>query len=198
MATYFEQHAVTYIHVPIDANGGINTEKFLEATESMIKLFDVLNGTAFSPVKSDMTGNVNKIRTRYLENPAQNVTLQSLVQNEKSAKKQTATEGLLWLKRGLEFTSQALRRNVDNTTEELSTSFNKAYEVTLSKHHSFLIRPVFSLAMKACPHRQDFYTKLGADQSLVQKHMSEWLTAFEKNVSIISKFYVDEKLEKIN
>ena len=50
--------------------------------------------------------------------------------------------------------------------------------------------------MKACPYRADFYLKLGSDQALVQKHLSEWLAAFEKNVSIIAKYYLDEKLEK--
>ena len=81
-----------------------------------------------------------------MENPTLNATLQSLVQQERqSGKKQVATEGLLWLKRGLEFTSSALRRNVDDPKEELSVSFNKAYDATLSKHHSFLVRPVFAV-----------------------------------------------------
>jgi hypothetical protein len=46
----------------------------------------------------------------------------------------------------LDFTAQALRRSMDNSEEELNTSFTKAYEATLKKHHNMLIRPVFSVS----------------------------------------------------
>ena len=46
---------------------------------------------------------------------------------------------------GLSFTSSALRRSVTNPSEELSTSFNSAYDGTLKKYHSFVVRPVFSV-----------------------------------------------------
>lgn len=65
---------------------------------------------------------------------------------EKTVKKKTATEGLLWLRRGLEFTAQSLRRSVNDQQEELNVSFQKAYEVTLSKFHSFMVRPVFAVS----------------------------------------------------
>ena len=47
--------------------------------------------------------------------------------------------------RGLNFTASALRRSVTNPSEELSTSFNTAYDGTLKKYHSFVVRPVFSV-----------------------------------------------------
>lgn len=47
--------------------------------------------------------------------------------------------------RGLEFTAKALRRSVDHPSEELSASFTQAYEETLRKHHSMLVRPLFSV-----------------------------------------------------
>lgn len=49
--------------------------------------------------------------------------------------------------RGLDFTAQALRRSMDNPAEELNTSFTKAYEATLRKHHNMLVRPVFSVSL---------------------------------------------------
>ena len=45
--------------------------------------------------------------------------------------------------------------------------------------------------MKACPYRKDFYLKLGQDQEVVLKQFREWLSALEKIVGIIVKFYVD-------
>jgi hypothetical protein len=93
-----------------------------------------------------MTGNIVKIRAKFLENPAAHSTLQSILVAEKDlGKKRVATEGLLWLLRGLQFTSEALRRNVDTPKEELSASFQAAYSNTLAKYHSFLIKPIFSV-----------------------------------------------------
>ncbi|KAJ3068832.1 hypothetical protein HK102_007060 [Quaeritorhiza haematococci] len=173
MATFFETVTVSYTQVPISDKNEIDTVKFLEATENLIRLFDILNPTAFAVVKNDMQGNVNKIRTKYNESPSSYPTLQSIVLAEKDAgpKKRVATEGLLWLKRGLEFTAAALRRNIDNATEELS------------------------LAMKACPYRKDFYAKL-APADKVTEVLTEWLVGFEKCVAILVKFYEEGGYEK--
>jgi hypothetical protein len=59
-------------------------------------------GTAFLPVKSDVLGNVTKVRTKYLSNPAEFPFLQDIVlseMRENDNKMGIATEGLLWLKR---------------------------------------------------------------------------------------------------
>ncbi|KAI8802661.1 glycolipid transfer protein domain-containing protein [Cladochytrium replicatum] len=182
MATFFDTAVRRYTEVPIGEEG-IDVVTFLESTEALIKMFDVLHPTAFAPVKSDMNGNVTKIRER-------------LVVEEAKEKKNTATVGLIWLNRGLTFTSQALRRNVNDPNEELKISFQKAYEVTLAKHHSFLVRPIFSLAMNACPYRKDFYAKLGSDQAKVEAQMKEWLAALENCVAIITAFLNDTGYEK--
>ena len=78
-------------------------------------LADVLGSVAFTPVKSDMLGNVKvclpriiegwglmsgqKIRDRQLAAPLESESLQELVLNELKTKKHTATEGLVWLVR---------------------------------------------------------------------------------------------------
>lgn len=49
---------------------------------------------------------------------------------------------------GLDFTAQALRRSIENPEEELNTSFTKAYEATLRKHHNMMVRPVFAVSNK--------------------------------------------------
>lgn len=60
---------------------------------------DALGSVAFSPVKSDLLGNIKKVRERQLAAPAESETLQELVINELKTKKHVATEGLLWLVR---------------------------------------------------------------------------------------------------
>ncbi len=100
-ATFFEQMKRSFVDVSITPDTKyINTTEFLEASESLVKLFDLLGSTAFSVVQKDMSGNIEKIRARLLANPDKSETLQDLVLNEKSIdKKRTATQGLLWLNR---------------------------------------------------------------------------------------------------
>lgn len=123
-----------------------------------------------------------------MEDPSKGECLQTIVLSEAGGKKKDATQGLLWLTRGLEFTASAMRRNVDNPSEELATSFTEAYGQTLSKHHNMMIRPIFKMAMKACPYRKDFYQKLGEAQDKVLEQLKEWLEALEKIVKIIKDF----------
>ncbi|CCH45790.1 translation initiation factor eIF-3 subunit [Wickerhamomyces ciferrii] len=146
--------------------------------------------SAFTVVQNDLSGNVTKIRTRLLATPDKSATLQDLVLNELADKKsKTATQGLLWLSRGLQFTAQALRETIDNPGSELSKTFTDAYNKTLVKYHSFVVKPVFKLAMKACPYRKDFFEKLGADQTKVLEQLTAWLEALENIVKIIFAFY---------
>ncbi|KAF2472664.1 glycolipid transfer protein [Lindgomyces ingoldianus] len=188
--TFFDTLKKSFSDVPVDAakDNAISTTEFLEAAESLVTLFDVLGSVAFNPVKSDMLGNVKKTRDRQLAAPTVSSTLQDLVLNELKEKKHTATEGLLWLSRGLDFTAQALRQNLSAPSEELSASFRSAYGNTLKPHHSFIIKPIFSAAMGATPYRNDFYKKLGDDEAKVNAELEKWLAALEKVVGILKEF----------
>ncbi|KAI5476207.1 het-c2 protein [Pseudohyphozyma bogoriensis] len=188
MTTYFDTVSKSYADVP-KSDAGIDTVAFLEATEGLISMFDLLGSSAFAVVQKDMLGNVAKIRTRLLAAPDQAATLEALVEGEKGEKKRDATQGLLWLTRGLKFTQVALKRSQADKAEELSVSFTQAYEVSLKKFHSFVIRPVFALAMKACPYRKDFYAKLGNDQDVVEVELAKWLEALEAIIAQIEAFY---------
>jgi len=195
--TFLDTLKKSFTDVPVDKekDNAISTTEFLEAAESLTTLFDVLGSVAFTPVKSDMLGNIKKIRDRQLAAPLESVTLQDLVLNELKTKKHTATEGLVWLVRGLDFTSIALSQNIAISTEELSTSFRNAYGNTLKPFHGFLIKPVFSAAMSACPYRKDFYLKLGEDQEKVLSELRVWLAALEKIIAVL-KGFLDRKEAK--
>ncbi|KJZ78066.1 hypothetical protein HIM_02703 [Hirsutella minnesotensis 3608] len=184
----------SFVDVPIDADKGnaIATTEFLEAAESLTTIFDSLGSVAFSPVKSDLLGNVKKVRDRQLAAPAESENVQDLCRNELKTKKHTATEGLLWLVRGLEFTCIALSQNIAKSSEELADSFRGAYGQTLKPHHSFIVKPIFSAAMSACPYRKDFYSKLGSDDTKVQEDLRVYLAALDKIVGIL-KGFLDSK-----
>lgn len=91
---------------------------------------------------------VQKVRARYDAKPAESLTLELLVQNEKGEKKRTATEGLMWLLRAMSFTCKALQNAQANKTEELATAFSNSYEGTLKKFHNFVVKGVFAV----CPY----------------------------------------------
>ena len=88
---------------------------------------------------------VQKTRTRYLAEPSKSATLQELVTNEKADKSTTATQGLLWLIRGLEFTCKALQIAQADPSKELSAAFTEAYGVTLKQYHNFVVKGVFAV-----------------------------------------------------
>ncbi|KAJ9142913.1 Glycolipid transfer protein [Pleurostoma richardsiae] len=190
--TFLDTFKKSFTDVPIDAekNNAISTSEFLDAAESLTTIFDtdVLGSVAFAPVKNDMLGNVKKIRERQLAAPAESETLQELCINELKTKSHKATEGLLWLTRGLEFTCAALSANVAKETEELADSFRGAYGHTLKPFHSFLVKPIFSAAMSACPYRKDFYAKLGSNLEQVLAQLRTYLAALDKIVGILKGF----------
>jgi hypothetical protein len=70
--------------------------------------------------------------------------LEQLVENEKTEKKRVATEGLLWLLRGLSFTCTALQNAQSDKSMELNTAFTKGYDATLKAHHNFVVKGIFS------------------------------------------------------
>ena len=92
-----------------------------------------------------------KVRAYLAANPESGKTLESLLAAEKAnfpnAKDRKATEGLMWLLRGLKFTARGLRINLENPTEELSASFTKGYEQSLKKFHGMMVRPVFYVSI---------------------------------------------------
>jgi hypothetical protein len=147
-----------------------------------------------------MLGNITKVRARYLQYPLQSKTLQDLVQSEHAEKQHKATEGLLWLVRGLDFTAQALRQDLirnsgmmaseEKPNQELADSFKASYKQTLAPYHSFLIKPVFNMAMSATPYRKDMYAKIdgeGVDPGTAQKQMDEWVAALEERIRILKE-----------
>ncbi|KZT25490.1 glycolipid transfer protein [Neolentinus lepideus HHB14362 ss-1] len=175
MAPFLES---SFADVPI-TDAGVDTLAFLEASEGLARLFDLLGSAAFSVVQSDLRGNIE------------------LIENEKGEKKRTATEGLMWLLRGLSFTCKGLQNAQNNKSEDLSTAFRRGYDVTLKKYHNFIVQGVFSVAMNACPHRVDFYNKLAADpaggasmpEDKLNEELNKWLSSLEHIVTRVEAFY---------
>ncbi|KAF5355522.1 hypothetical protein D9758_006388 [Tetrapyrgos nigripes] len=203
MAPYLET-VKSFADVPV-TDAGVDTLAFLEASNGLVGLFDLLGSAAFTAVQSDLKGNITKVRTRYDAAPQKSATLEELVKNEQGEKKQTATEGLMWLLRGQSFTCQSLLNAQANKNEELSAAFTKGYEATLKQFHNFVVKGVFAVAMKACPYRKDFFSKLAADpaggaalsQEKVEEDLAKWLAALDGIVKKMVNFYEKEGYGKV-
>ncbi|QRV80219.1 glycolipid transfer protein [Ceratobasidium sp. AG-Ba] len=178
MPTYFDEVKKSFVDVPVTEEGVATTE-FLEASEGLVGVF----------VQSDMRGNIAKVRARQTAHPTESTTLEKLVENEWKEKKRPATEGLMWLLRGLAFTCIALQKAQANKSDELTQTFSTSYEATLKPHHNFVVKGAFALAMKACPYRKDFYEKLGSPPEKVNEQLDKWLAALHEIVTRMQAFY---------
>eukprot|EP00794_Sanderia_malayensis_P014011 gene14011-15469_t len=190
--TFFANVKQPFLDIPED--GRIVTDTFLDACSSIVPFFDILGSTVFSPVKSDINGNINKLRKRYETDKIKFSTLQSFIEVEQAEgttkAKNSATDALLWLKRALEFIGVFLAE-VLTGEQDLTKCSKKAYEATLKKYHGWMVQGIFSLAMKAVPYRHDFIAALGkgASEDVVVNDMKKHHEVMRKNVEQINEFY---------
>ncbi|KAJ4507185.1 hypothetical protein HRR83_005918 [Exophiala dermatitidis] len=212
--TWFDIQKCHFADVPVTQtteNGdGISITEFLEATESTTTIFDLLGSAVFTPIKQDMLFNVNRVRERQKQqtttSPTPTTTIQQLIKSELSLPEppplsHNATEGLIWLVRGLDFMAHAFRADLTTNKDvavgdkhprkELGDLFRESYKATLAPYHGVLIRPIFRAAMSAAPRRRDFYIRLsgqGVDPELARQELERWVDALEKIVGILQKF----------
>ncbi|KAJ2656838.1 hypothetical protein IWW48_004816 [Coemansia sp. RSA 1200] len=171
MATLQDLITRRFEDVRIFEDGGISTVEFLEASEG-------------------------KVRTKYKSDPEAFDTLQKIIAAEAVTKVRTATQGLLWLKRGLEMTAMGLKRNLLDKSEALSDSFTEAYNKTLMQFHNFIVKKMFGVAMLACPNRETFYEKIGGNNDKVHEGLLAWVEALQNILNQLNIFYASGSYDK--
>ncbi|CAG8698985.1 12063_t:CDS:2 [Dentiscutata erythropus] len=176
--TFFDSLETSYIDVPITEDG-IDTITFLNATHELVRLIDIIGPEVFEVLRSEMNGNIKHIRERYEHNISKNLTLEKLIKHDESEHKKKYIHILMSLIREIEFFAIGLRRSIDDPSEELAVSFMESYRKTLEHYHSIIIRPIFKIAIKACPYRHEFFKKLGDNQEKVCQQYESWLSSVE-------------------
>lgn len=68
-----------------------------------------------------------------------------MLAEEAKGNDKTATQALLWLLRGQEFTLIGMKGTLADDKKELSVSFTEGYESTLKPFHNFLVKGVFAV-----------------------------------------------------
>ncbi|KAI0675645.1 glycolipid transfer protein [Trametes maxima] len=190
MAPYFET-AKSFADVPI-TDDGVDTAVFLLASTDFVNMFDLLGGGVFAFVQNDLRSNITGVRHRFDAASAESPTLEKLVTNECSggAGDRHGTACLVRLLRGLWFTCEALRNMQRDRNAELHTCFKRSYDANLKHHHSFVIRSVVSVAIRAVPHRRDFYIRItqGGSHEKFDEELTKWLAGLERIVLRLKAF----------
>ena len=167
-------------------------------------------GAVFTPVRSDVSGNVEKVRLRMREAPGEAGTLQSLVLGEKRWAGESGSvgcEGLRWLCRGLEYSLELLtllysELEAGEEGESLSSVFSSAYERTLKMRHNWAVRTLFGVMVRAAPTRSSLMAALrrcgGGDLSTkaeVAAALRVYLADFRLTLRTAHRFLQEQKLE---
>mmetsp|Transcript_5682 Transcript_5682/g.10875 ORF Transcript_5682/g.10875 Transcript_5682/m.10875 type:complete len:199 (-) Transcript_5682:304-900(-) len=178
--------------LPMD--GDTPSTAFIEAVDAFVPIFDRL-GAVFFPVKSDVGGNVEKLKKALAAAPAD--TLQELLKNEKAAKKHTAKEAaslaLLWLKRALQFIFVLLEKTTGG--KDANKAAKEAYEVTLMQYHGFMVKKTFQMGLMAAPSTATMLGCLGQDPTTVHADMKKFVDLSKPHMAKIDAFLRSEGLD---
>ncbi|KAI5120183.1 hypothetical protein M0805_002651 [Coniferiporia weirii] len=198
MAPYFET-VKSFADVPL-TDDGVPTLEFLEASDGLSGMFDLLGVGVFSFVQADIKSNIHGVRTTHASNPDGCSTLEKLVHSEANDHTKHGTASLRRLLRGLLFTCRALQDALAHPHEEkLQPSFSRAYDSVLRHHHGFAVRMVVQVALRACPRRRDFFTRIaqGGDEAKLDDELSRWLDGLDAIVTRMVRFYEEGGHERI-
>ncbi|XP_077576355.1 pleckstrin homology domain-containing family A member 8 [Stigmatopora nigra] len=205
--TFFSTISHRFSDYKLDDDNGIPTQEFLDSCNAIVPVLDKLGPTVFAPVKMDFLGNIKKIKQKVMSDPAAFPTLQSIVLHEVGAEvaqvRNSATEALLWLKRGLKFLREFLSQ-VNMGEQDIQAALNHAYGKTLRQYHGWVVRGVFALALRAAPTYQGFTAALVSTEGDelksgfadgMRRDLGIYLPAMDKQLAILDALYEDYNLE---
>ncbi|WQF87634.1 Putative glycolipid transfer protein [Colletotrichum destructivum] len=181
--------SVAVLDASVSPDGQIGSSQFLDAVDSLLQVFDIVENDPLEGGRNSCEENVSKIRNAMQSLPGQAAYVQTLIQAERASGQHEATEALLWLTRGLEFYVASVRRIANNTSEKLSASIVDAYKDTLKKHHGFVAKTAIKVAVsKTCPTRDALLRKLGQDPTMVVNALQASATSFERVLHVLAPF----------
>jgi len=185
---YFET-VRSFANVPVTEQG-VDTASFLEASDGLVKLFDLLGSGVFGFVQADIKGNIEGVRSRYRDASQLSATLEDLVRSETSEGLRNGTACLIRLTRGLMFLCKALQHMQKDPSVELHVCFKRSYDEVLGRHHSFVVRSLAGVAVRAVPYRRDFIARIsqGGDKEKFGTELANWLGGLDIIVDGLKAF----------
>lgn len=205
--TFFSAMEHSFTNLASSATNNIPTEQFLQSCRSILAVFDVLNSTAFVPVKMDIQGNIGKLQARLDSDPARFAALLDMVQQEVDAgscsARNSATDALLWLARALAFI-HAFLEQIHAGNAVLSDCASAAYNVTLKCHHGWVVRSIFAVALRAMPELELFIEAMAPSpkdaehpeyRTQLFADCGDYLAALRDVLDAVNNFYIENDLE---
>ncbi|XP_072365472.1 pleckstrin homology domain-containing family A member 8 isoform X3 [Scyliorhinus torazame] len=205
--TFFSAMEQRFTDIEFEEDNGIPTLPFLESCYAIVPVLDKLGPTVFAPVKLDFVGNIKKINQKYIADSIRFTTLQKIVlyelETDEATVRNSATEALLWLKRGLKFLKGFLEE-VNNGEKDIQKALNTSYGRTLRQYHGWVVRGVFALALRAAPFYEGFMAALAVNEGDEQKEafyegmqrdLNQYLPAMGKQIEILDALYEEYNLE---
>uniref|UniRef100_M3Y0X9 Pleckstrin homology domain-containing family A member 8 n=1 Tax=Mustela putorius furo TaxID=9669 RepID=M3Y0X9_MUSPF len=206
--TFFSTMNTSFSDIELLEDSGIPTEAFLESCYAVVPVLVYLflpSPCLFSPINQSLLF-LQKVNQKYITNKEEFTTLQKIVLHEVEADvaqvRNSATEALLWLKRGLKFLKGFLTE-VKNGEKDIQTALkNGAYWSQIRTRFSWAA--LLQLALRAAPSYEDFVAALtikeGDHQKAafsvgMQRDLSLYLPAMEKQLAILDTLYEVHGLE---
>lgn len=187
----------------LPADNSVDTKCFLKSVSHIPSFFDCLGSRVFSPIKSDISGNITKIHGIYVKDPEKYATLQQILEAEREAHGAQwpdvgATLALMWLKRGLRFIQILLKSLADGERDEnnpnlIRVNITKAYDESLKRYHGWIVQKIFKAALIAAPYKSDFLKALSKGEEVKDEecwaNVRLFLVNFTATVDAIYEMY---------
>ncbi|XP_030568223.1 glycolipid transfer protein [Drosophila novamexicana] len=151
----------------------IETQTFLNAAKEIVTVIETF-GKLFTPVISDMNGNINKLTKVYGTDVLKYQYLEDMIVLNVNVD-DFAANALLWLKRGLQLICTFFENiyNDAQKAEPLKQHLQDAYERTLKPYHGFIVQSTIKIIYSWVPTRSQL---LG--QGAAQLENIEVLTSY--------------------
>ncbi|XP_048737232.1 glycolipid transfer protein-like isoform X2 [Ostrea edulis] len=171
----------------------------------MFNFLSAAFGKAFSPVKSDINGNIEKLQKKFEMDKELFVTLNAMLDDELANKKtDLAKIGGLWLMRGLRFLQKFMQLLIEeyregSKEENMKQIITAAYETTLKKYHGFIVKKVFSGVSSLAPYRKDYLLKMafgkeGLEEQVIND-MAVYLETMDPLLDALGQLFKDKGLD---
>ncbi|KAJ8963731.1 hypothetical protein NQ317_012203 [Molorchus minor] len=169
----------------------VHLESYLQSFEELNKFFTLI-GSVFGFVSKDLGAKMDTLN-ELLNHPEKSenfMTVKKMIEFEKDngfLNKKGYTSGsrtLLRLHRGLDFIQLFLKK-LGELKEEESTSFacREAYDHTLAKHHSFVIRNGAKIAIYTLPTKEILLQRVCVTQKISKK---QWICCLKTRGNVDS------------
>jgi hypothetical protein len=135
-------------------------------------------------VHNDITTNIKRLRARVASDPARFATLAPILDDDAARGDlgdRSCVKAVLWLKRGMEFMLEIMRRVPDSPPDEpFAALVTECYRATIHRWHGWLASSAFNVAIAFVPTRDAFLARVagGRHSRAAGDAMAEYVAKF--------------------